>query len=177
VPIEFDAGLDLLGRTPSVLRALLIDLPDGWTRANEGEGTWSPYDVVGHLIHGERTDWVPRMRIILSDAGEKTFEPFDRWAQERESAGQSLRDLLETFATLRSDSIEVVRSFDLAQTDFGRTGVHPEFGKVTLGQLFSTWVAHDLDHLVQTSRVLAHRLGPDVGPWREYLRVIRDPVA
>ncbi len=163
----------VLERTPVALGALLRDVPDIWARATEGEGTWSPYDVVGHLIHGERTDWVPRARHIL--AGEaRPFEPFDREAQFRESAGGSLDELLETFSALRRESLSAVGAMGLTDEDLGRRGLHPELGEVTLGQLLATWVVHDLDHVAQVARVMAKAYAGAVGPWGAYLSVLRD---
>jgi len=173
--VKFDVGasIALLERTPSVLRALLSGLPDVWTTPNEGPDTWSPYDVVGHLIHGERVDWMTRLGIILSDGPDRTFEPFDRFAQFRESQGKSLQTLLDEFAELRAANLQHLRSLRLTEADLDRTGIHPKFGTVTARQLLSTWTAHDLDHVMQISRVMAHQLSSEVGPWVEYLRIVR----
>ena len=161
----------VLGRTPASLRALLEGLPETWVGATEGEDTWSPYDVIGHLIHGERTDWIPRARHIL--AGDtRPFEPFDRTAQFRESRGKSLTELLETFADLRRQSVATLVAMKLTEEDLDRRGLHPELGEVTLAQLLATWVVHDLDHVTQVARVLARQYTDEVGPWRAYLRVI-----
>ena len=173
---DLDRSLQLLERTPRVLETLLADLDDQWTQANEGPDTWSPYDVLGHLIHGERTDWMTRLRIILSDGPEKTFAPFDRFAQFRENQGKTLRELLDDFALARATNLSELGALDLTTADLDRTGIHPKFGTVTARQLLSTWVAHDLDHLVQISRVMAHQLRDDVGPWIEFLRVVRDRI-
>jgi len=163
----------LLNRTPVVLDALLRDLPDEWTRINEGPNTWSPYDVVGHLIHGERTDWIPRAKMILELGETRTFERFDRLAQERESQGRSLAQLLDEFARARSKSLDDLRSLNLQPGDLDRRGRHPVFGAVTLGQLLSTWAAHDLTHLHQISRVMAHQYRDAVGPWTVFLGVLQ----
>jgi hypothetical protein len=163
----------LLERTPRALDALLRDLPDEWTRVNEGQGTWSPYDIVGHLIHGERTDWIPRAKMILEYGETKTFERFDRLAQERESQGRSLAQLLDEFARVRAKSLDDLRSLNLLPGDLDRRGRHPVFGAVTLGQLLATWAAHDLTHLHQISRVMAHQYREAVGPWTVFLGVLQ----
>jgi hypothetical protein len=169
-----DRGLEILERTPAVLRGLLDGLSASWTTATEGPGTWSPYDVVGHLIHGERTDWMTRVRIILQPGG-GTFATFDRFAQFRESEGKSLSQLLDEFAVARRHNVDALRALALTETDLDRTGIHPKFGPVTLRQLLSTWVAHDLDHLMQISRVMGRQLTSDIGPWVEYLRIANEP--
>ena len=170
---DLEQWLEILERTPDVLEALLANLSDAWTTGTEGPDTWSPYDVVGHLIHGERTDWIPRMEIILSDRAERKFVPFDRFAQFRESEGTSLGDLLAEFRTLRTSNLAHLRGRNLTSADLERTGTHPAFGTVTLRQLLATWTAHDLDHLMQISRVMAKQIGDDVGPWVEYLRILK----
>jgi hypothetical protein len=163
----------VLERTPGVLSVILVGLPDVLVRATEGEGTWSPYDVVGHLIHGERTDWIPRTRHILS--GEtRPFDPFDRTAQFTASAGSTLADLLEEFARLRRQNLATLEDLHLSEADFARTGVHPELGVVTLRQLLATWAAHDLDHVGQIARTLAKRHATNVGPWSAYLSILHD---
>jgi len=170
---DLDLSTRLLARTPAVLDALLRDLPPEWTHGNEGPDTWSPYDVIGHLIHGERTDWMVRANIILGDTADKTFVPFDRFAQFSMDAAEPLAARLETFAALRASNLKALAALRLTARDLDRAGEHPALGRVTLRQLLSTWVAHDLDHLVQISRVMAKRLTDDVGPWVEYLRVLR----
>ena len=165
--------ISLLARTPAALNALLRDLPDTWTLCNEGENTWSAFDIVGHLIHGERTDWIPRARIILQFGETKTFVPFDRWAQERESRGKSLVQLLDEFAPLRAENLDELRALNLQPQDFGRSGRHPALGTVTLSQLLAAWVGHDLTHLHQISRLMAHQYREAVGPWSAYLGVLR----
>lgn len=173
---DLEKCLDLLDRTPAVLDRLLRGLDDEWTRGTEGPDTWSPYDVVGHLIHGERTDWMGRMDIILGDAADKTFPRFDRFAQFEESRGKRLDQLLDEFAAVRRANVERVRSLKLSEALLDRTGVHPTFGTVTLRQLLATWTAHDLDHIVQISRVMAQQVGPHIGPWVAFIRVVRDRV-
>ena len=167
-----DEAAAVLARTPPALDALLRGLPDGWIDANEGDATWSPFDVVGHLIHGERTDWMPRARIILQHGAARPFEKFDRFAQFGESKGLALDGLLDEFSALRRQNLGELTAMRLSEADLDRQGTHPELGVVTLRQLLATWVAHDLDHIVQISRVLAQQYADEVGPWRAYLRVI-----
>lgn len=162
----------VLTRTPAALDALLRGLPETWTLENEGEKTWSAFEVVGHLIHGERTDWMPRAKMILQFGESKAFEPFDRWAQERESQGKSLAQLLDEFVRLRSENLNELRALNLQPEDLARRGRHPALGVVTLSQLLATWVAHDLTHLHQISRVIAHQYREAVGPWSAYLGVL-----
>ena len=165
--------ISLLTRTPAALNVLLGDLPEAWTHQNEGENTWSAFDVIGHLIHGERTDWMPRVRMVLEFGETQTFEPFDRLGQERESQGQSLGQLLNEFARLRSEGLRDLRALSLRQEDLARRGRHPALGVVTLSQLLATWAAHDLTHLHQISRVMAHQYREIVGPWNAYLGVLQ----
>ena len=162
----------LLTRTPATLNALLRDLPEPWTAANEGENTWSVFDVVGHLIHGERTDWMPRAKRILEFGESKPFDPFDRFAQNRESQGKSLPQLLDEFATLRTQNLMELRSLNLQSQDFQRRGRHPSLGTVTLSELLATWAAHDLTHLHQISRIMAYQYREAVGPWHKFLGVM-----
>jgi hypothetical protein len=170
---DLEDALAVLERTPASLSALLAGLSETWVRATEGDGTWSPYDVVGHLIHGERTDWLPRARQILS--GEtRPFEPFDRTAQFKESEGKSLGELLATFAELRRENVAALAGLRLTGEDLRRKGLHPELGEVTLGQLLATWVVHDLDHLAQVARTMSKVYAGAVGPWSAYLSVLRD---
>ncbi|MBC8503707.1 MAG: DinB family protein [Anaerolineales bacterium] len=169
---DLDLSIAILERTPLLLESWLRDLPDEWVSANEGEDTWSPYDILGHFVHGEHTDWIPRARIILSDRADKTFEPFDRFAQFGESQTQSLDELLATFKKLRAENIAALKSFKLAADDFLKPGVHPELGPVNLEQLLATWVVHDLDHLSQITQVMARQYKGLVGPWEEYLGIL-----
>ena len=166
-------AISVLERTPEVFRALLAGLPEPWILADEGPETFSAFENLGHLVHGERTDWIPRARIILAQSGDRAFEPYDRFAQKRESAGKSLAVLLDEFTVLRRRNLATLRSWDLDDHQLALTGVHPAFGEVTLAQLLATWVVHDLGHIAQTSRVLAKRYLADVGPWVEYLPVLR----
>ena len=165
-------GIAVLERTPAVLGALLGGLSTEWTAATEGEGTWSPYDVVGHLIHGERTDWIVRAQIILAQGVERRFTPFDREAQFRESRGRPIGHLLDEFAELRAANLATLSRWGLSEAQLALTGEHPAFGEVTLGQLLATWVAHDLGHVAQVTRVMAKRYKDTVGPWRAYLPVM-----
>lgn len=169
---ELAEAVSVLERTPAALRALLLDLPETWTRANEGPETWSPYDVVGHLIHGERCDWIPRIRIILGHGESLAFAPFDRFAQFTESAGRPLADLLDEFSTLRTQSLRELADLQLSPSDLVRLGTHPALGRVTLGQLLSTWTVHDLGHVAQVCRAMAGRYREDVGPWQQYLPIV-----
>jgi hypothetical protein len=172
--MDFDmtAGIAVLERTPHTLRAMLAGLPSSWTDATEGPETWSPYIIVGHLIHGERTDWIPRAQIILAQGPERRFTPYDRFAQFHESRGKSLADLLDEFARLRTESLATLAGWRLTDPQLDLQGEHPEFGPVTLRQLLATWVAHDLGHVAQTARVMAKQYRDAVGPWRAYLPVM-----
>jgi len=170
---NFDEAVAILNRTPASLSALLSGLPETWVKATEGEGTWSPYDVIGHLIHGERTDWIPRARHIL--AGEtRPFAPFDRDAQFTESQDKSLGELLATFANLRRENVASLLAMNLSDEDLHRKGLHPDLGQVTLAQLLATWVVHDLDHVAQVARTMAKVYKQATGPWNVYLSILRD---
>ncbi|MBS1910871.1 MAG: DinB family protein [Bacteroidetes bacterium] len=169
---SIDHAVNLLGRTPAVLRAMLEGLPEEWLRCTDGPETWSPFDVLGHLIHGERSDWIARTRTILEHGTRQTFTPFDRFAQFRESQGRTLADLLETFAELRGGNIRALLALNITAADLDRQGMHPAFGTVTLRQLLATWVAHDQSHLVQIARTMARQYRDEIGPWREYLSVM-----
>ena len=173
-PFRLDDALQLLSGTPHTLRAVLDGVPEGWSRANEGAETWSPFDVVGHLVHGEKTDWIPRARIILDRGDAEPFEPFDRFAQFETSQDKTLDGLLGEFALLRAQNVEQLRAWHLTAADLERAGTHPEFGRVTLTELIATWVTHDLGHLAQIARVMAKQYNGYVGPWRKYLRILRD---
>ena len=170
---DLEHATDILSRTPVILDSMLSSLPAGWVSGNEGGQTWSPFDVLGHLIHGERTDWIPRARIILQAGESKAFEPFDRFAQFGESEGKSLEELLRTFADLRSDNIRALEDMNLTAEDLLRRGKHPELGAVTLEELLAAWVVHDLDHIAQITRTMAKQYGEAVGPWKAYLSVLR----
>lgn len=164
-------AINILNRTPDVLDILLRDLPEEWTHSNEGEKTWSPFDVLGHLIHGEHTDWITRLEIILSEGGNKKFATFDRFAQFEESLGKTMIMLLDEFRMVRKKNIEILKSKKISEALFGQIGIHPRFGEVTLKNLLATWVAHDLDHIAQISRVMAYQYKEEVGPWTAYMRI------
>ena len=166
------AGTDVLERTPNALRAMLDGLPPEWTDATEGPHTWSPYVIVGHLIHGERTDWIPRARIILAQGTERRFDPYDRFAQFQESKGKSLRQLLDEFAQLRAGNVTTLTQWNLTDRHLDLEGEHPAFGLVSLRQLLATCVAHDLSHVAQIARVMAKQYRDAVGPWRAYLPIM-----
>lgn len=166
--------LQILERTPAVLETMLNNLQDGWTLGNEGENTWSAFDIIGHFIHGEKTDWIPRMHIILNDNAEKRFTPFDRFAQFTDSSGKSLEELLHEFKTLRVQNIAQLNSIEFTDELLNKTGIHPTFGSVTLKQLLAAWVVHDLTHIYQISRVMAKQYEAEVGPWKQFLGVLND---
>jgi hypothetical protein len=169
---DLSEAVEVLARTPATLDACLRGLPDGFVQGNEGAETWSPFDVMGHLIHGERTDWLPRVRIILEHGETRPFDKFNRSAQFEESAHRTLDGLLDEFATLRRGTLAELASLKLTPADLDRRGTHPAFGQVTLRQLLATWVAHDLDHVIQVARVIGRQYSDEVGPWRAYLRII-----
>jgi hypothetical protein len=162
----------VLERTPQTFRTLLGGLPDVWTSPNEGPDTFSAFDNLGHLVHGERADWMVRARIILAQGEHRRFQPYDRFAQVTESAGKSVADLLDDFASLRETNLNTLRSWNLGERELALQGEHPAFGVVTLRQLLATWVAHDLGHIAQTSRVMAKQYRHEVGPWRAYLPIL-----
>ena len=163
----------LLSRTPAVLDALLRDLPEAWTLANEGSNTWSPFEIVAHLIYGEHVDWIPRARVIVQFGETKAFEPFDRSGHIPEMHGKSLGQLLDKFARARSESLDQLRAMNLQKADLERRGRHPAFGPVTLSQHLASWACHDLTHLHQISRAMAHQYRQAVGPWQAYLGVLQ----
>lgn len=169
---QLHQALEVIERTPDTYRALLGGLTDTWTAPNEGPETFSAFDNLGHLIHGERTDWIPRARIILAQGSTRRFEPYDRFAQKRESQGKRVGDLLDEFARLRAENLTTLRGWRIGESQLALEGEHPELGTVTLRQLLSTWVVHDLGHLAQTSRVMAKQYRDAVGPWRVYLPVL-----
>jgi hypothetical protein len=165
-------GIAVLERTPRTLRAMLEGLPERWLGATEGPEGWSPFVIVGHLIHGERTDWIPRARIILEQGQARTFTPYDRFAQFEESRGKSLSNLLDEFSALRDENVSTLSGWRLTEAQLGFEGRHPDFGLVTLRQLLATWVAHDLGHIAQVARAMAKQYREEVGPWRAYLPVM-----
>jgi hypothetical protein len=164
--------LALLGRTPAALNSLLRDLPGGWTLQNEGGETWTVFDVLGHLVYGERSDWVGRARMIREFGESRSFEPFDRLGFRREGEGRSLDQLLDEFVRLRAANLEEVRGWNLLSEDLDRKGRHPAFGPVSLSELLSAWAVHDLTHLHQISRIMAYQYRDAVGPWSAYLGVL-----
>ena len=172
---RFEDALPVLSRTPATLDAMLRGLPEAWVTANEGAGTWSAFDVVGHLIQGERTDWVPRVEHVLAHGEAIAFPPFDREAMFTESRGRTMPELLDTFHIVRADSLARLGALGLVDRDLARRGRHPEFGSVTLGQHLATWVAHDLSHVAQIARVMARQYTAAVGPWTRYLSLLRNP--
>lgn len=167
-----DRSIPLLERTPAVLRALLSGLPEAWILATDGVGTWSAFDVVGHLIHGEKTDWIPRVRHILEKGESEPFPRFDREAMFENSRGTTLDQLLDEFAALRARNIEELRALELTPADLDRRGLHPELGTVTLRQHLATWTAHDLGHLRQIVQTLGRQYRGEVGPWRAFLSMM-----
>jgi hypothetical protein len=174
--MEFDLNkaIVVLARTPATLRTLLKDLPRDWVETNEGADTWSPYDVIGHLIHGERTDWITRAKIILEHGESRPFDPFDRFAQFEESNGKTLEYLLDEFAALRERNLAALREMKIGEGDFEKTGQHPALGRVTLKELLATWVTHDLDHIAQVARTMAKQYASEVGPWQAYISILHD---
>jgi DinB superfamily len=172
MPHHLDQTIALLTNTPAALNALLRNLPESLTHSTEGEGTWTVYGVIGHLIHGEQTDWIPRARIILDHGESQPFKPFDRTAHQREPQTKPLPQLLDEFAALRAENLTTLRSWNLQPEDLARRGTHPTFGPVTLSQLLATWATHDLTHLHQISRIMAHQNRKAVGPWIKYLGVL-----
>lgn len=170
---DLDDASRTLARTPDVLRAWLADLPDAWLHGNEGPDTFSPHEVLGHLIHGEDVDWIPRAQLILRHGTAKPFEPFDRFAHRRLYREKSVDELLDTFAARRGGNLRTLREWRLELADLERTGLHPDLGEVTLRQLLATWVAHDMGHLAQIARVMARQYADEVGPWSEYMSVLR----
>lgn len=171
---ELAEAMAVLERTPVVLRQLLQGLSEPWIQNNEGPDTWSPFDVVGHLLHGEETDWIPRMRILMEEGGNRTFTPFDRFAQFEKSKGKRMDDLLDAFETARRENLRIVRGLEIRQDDLSRTAIHPALGTVTLSELLASWAVHDLGHIAQIARVMARQWTREVGPWVEYMSVLKE---
>lgn len=169
---QLDSAKEVLRRTPATLNSLLGHIPDEWVVSNEGPDSWSPFDVLGHLIHGEEADWIPRAKIILEYGESRAFEPFDRFAMFEASRGKSLAELLDRFGRLRAESLRELEGMSLTPEMLLKRGLHPELGAVTLGQLLSTWVVHDLGHVGQVVRVMAKQYGEAVGAWRAYLPIL-----
>ena len=170
---DINKSIEILSQTPSTLKSLLFDLSEEWTTVNEGESTWSAFDVIGHLIQGEKTDWIPRAKIILGDSSNKTFKPFDRFAQFENSKGKSLKSLLGEFTELRKANLITLKSLNISEDSLNLHGIHPDFGPVSLKQLLATWVTHDLNHIAQISRVMARQYKSEVGPWLAYISILR----
>jgi hypothetical protein len=166
-------SIEILSQTPATVNSLLGNLSDEWTVSKDDQEEWNPFDVVGHYIHGEETDWIPRAEIILNQGGNRTFEPFDRFAQFEVSKGKTLAELLETFADLRQKSLETLKSWNLTDEQLQLTGIHPELGEVTLEQLLATWVVHDLTHIRQIVAILAKKYSENVGVWKAYLSILQ----
>jgi uncharacterized damage-inducible protein DinB len=173
---QHEHTIAILTRTPATVQALLAGLPDAWTHATEGDGTWSAYDVVGHLLHGEQTDWMPRLRIILEEGEGRPFPTFDRTAMFEESAGKSLDELLDAFAAARATNLATLHGIAVTPETLALTGAHPALGAVTLGNLLATWATHDLNHLGQIVEVMAHQYDAAVGPWKAYLAILNRPI-
>jgi len=170
---HLDEAMAVLARTPATLDAQLRGLPDSWVRCNEGRDTWSAFDIVGHLVHGERTDWMPRARILLEHGESRPFDPFERFAQMKESQGKTLEQLLDEFGLLRAENLSALRALNLQPKDLTRRGRHPALGAVTLSELLAAWTVHDLTHVHQLSRVMAHQYRDATGPWSTYLGVLQ----
>jgi hypothetical protein len=172
---DLERSIEVLSATPHTVRAMLGNLSPEWTASTGDRENWEPFDVLGHYIHGEMTDWIPRARIILAQANEGSFEPFDRTAQFEYCDGKDLSELLDEFERLRTESLETLRSWELVDAELELKGVHPEFGEVTLRQLLATWVVHDLNHLRQIATVMAKKYETEVGPWKQYLGILNRP--
>jgi hypothetical protein len=165
-------ALEILERTPLVLRALLGHLDNEWVMNNEGVDTFSPYDVMGHLIYGEKTDWIPRIKLILDHGTSTSFETFDRFAMYKESKGKSIQQLLNEFEELRKQNVAWFKSLALQERDYDKKGLHPQLGEVTLRNLVATWVVHDLTHVAQITRVMAKQYKTEIGQWVEFFRIL-----
>ncbi|WP_299277225.1 DinB family protein [uncultured Psychroserpens sp.] len=172
ITFNLNEAINILERTPETVSSLLNGLPEPWIKSNEGENTWSPYDIIGHFIHGEKTDWMARAKIILSTSNTKTFEPYDRFAQQREDQNRPISELLNTFKILRDQNLMTLKSLNLGVDELNKTGIHPELGVVTLQQLLSAWVVHDLAHLAQINRVMAKQYATNVGVWKAYMGIL-----
>ncbi|MED1067790.1 DinB family protein [Bacillus paralicheniformis] len=171
---QLEEAIEILERTPQTLSQLLTGLSSEWINRNEGENTWSAFDVVGHLIEGEKNNWLPRIKLIVTEGATEPFPSFDRFSQLNRNVGKTMEQLLNEFAEIRRANLEALRQIIDPETDFEQTGMHPEFGIVKLREQISTWVAHDLTHISQIARVLAKRYQDDVGPWKAYLRILAD---
>ena len=173
VPHSVNSLINILERTPKVLKQYLINLDKEWLYNNEGGDSWSPYQIIGHLIYGEKTDWMVRAKTILGNSANKTFEPFDRFAQLEEDQSIPVKHLLKKFKQLRKTNLDELRHLNISDQNYSKKAIHPELGEVNLGQLLSTWVVHDLNHIAQISRVISHQLRDEVGPWKTYLGILK----
>ncbi len=171
---NIEKAIPVLEKTPHVLKQLLSGLDEEWVKTNEGGDSWSAYDIVGHLLHGEKTDWIARIKITLSDEENKEYQPFDRFAQFETSKGKTLEQLLDEFTDARANNLEVFKGFNITTADLAKTATHPALGTVTLSNLLSAWVAHDLGHIAQINRVMAKQYKDEVGPWKEYMPILHD---
>lgn len=169
---DLEKSIPILERTPKVLSILLTGLSEDWTHKNTGENTWSVFDVIGHLIHGEKTDWIPRAKIILDPKCNKNFEPFDRFAQFEISKDKTLFQLINEFEILRKENIKILKNLEITPETLILTGIHPEFGKVTLEQLLATWLTHDLNHISQITCIMAKQFKQEAGPWVKYIKAL-----
>ncbi|MEM6686080.1 MAG: DinB family protein [Bacteroidota bacterium] len=170
---SIEKSVEILQQTPETLKTMLSNVSQDWLYNNEGENTWSPYDIVGHLIHGEKTDWMVRAKIILSEEKDKTFVPFDRFAQANDSKGKTIHDLLNEFKTLRTQNLNELATLQISENDLSKKGMHPALGEVNLQQLLATWTVHDLGHIAQIARVMATQYRNEVGPWKAYLGILK----
>jgi hypothetical protein len=170
---ELEKAIEILSQTPATVKSLLGNLSEDWTSSDGNTTSWSPFDIVGHYIHGEETDWIPRARTILEQGKNRTFVPFDRVAQFESSEGKTLSELLETFAWLRQKNVEILKSWNLTEEHLKLKGIHPELGEVDLEQLLATWVVHDLNHIKQIAETLARKYSGNVGAWKEYLSILK----
>lgn len=166
-------SIELLKRTPQTLHSLLYNVDENWSHKNEGGDTWSPFDVIGHLIHCDEYNWILRLEIMFSDSVIKNFEPFDRFAQLQKNKGKNINQLLDEFVKIRLASIEKLIALNITNEQLSKSAIHPELGSVAVSQLISTWVVHDLDHIAQISRVMAKQYKEDVGPWIKNLKILR----
>ena len=169
---SLEKSYEILARTPAVLNALLAGVSEEWVMNNEGPETFSPYDVVGHLVHGEKTDWIVRIKIILEYGNSRTFDLFDRFAQYKDSEGKTLLQLLDEFEQLRKENIHWLKSLNLSASDLDKTGIHPVLGEVTMRHLLATWAVHDLTHIAQITRVMAKQYKKEIGPWTDFFRIL-----
>jgi hypothetical protein len=174
IPVDVTSVINIISRTPATIRELVANLEDNWLHANEGPDTWSPHEVVAHLIFCEQTDWIPRMRIIMDETSDKKFTHFDRAGHFPIAAGRSIDSLLHQFEQLRLENILILVAADLTEEDLRKEGIHPAFGPVTLGQLLASWVAHDMTHISQIARIIARQYEVEVGPWKAYLRILNN---